>query len=62
MTRKTQAAAVFPNRDALLRREFLGSAQIPYTAQVSDYVVRTKWGDYVQVFRLAGASFESRGR
>jgi type IV secretion system protein VirB4 len=43
----------------LVRREFLGSAQIPYTAHVSEHVVRTKWGDYVQVFRLAGASFES---
>jgi type IV secretion system protein VirB4 len=54
-----QSTPVFPKRDALLRREFLSSSQIPYTAQVSEHVVRTKWGDYVQVFRLAGASFES---
>ena len=54
-----QSTPVFPKRDALLRREFLISSQIPYTAQVSEHVVRTKWGDYVQVFRLAGASFES---
>ena len=42
-----------------VRRDFTVSSQIPYTAQVSEHVVRTKWGDYVQVFRLAGASFES---
>jgi len=59
MSRPTHTTAVFPRREALLRREFLESAQIPYTAQVSDYVVRTKRGDYVQVFRLTGASFES---
>src|ERR1700730_3619029 len=59
MRRKTATKAVFPHRDALLRREFLESTQIPYTAQVSETVVRTRWGDYVQVFRLAGVSFES---
>jgi type IV secretion system protein VirB4 len=52
-------SAVFPHRDALLRRELVQSTQIPYTAQVSEHVVRTRWGDYVQVFRLAGVSFES---
>ena len=50
---------VFADRNALLRREFLSATQIPYTAHVSEHVVRTKWGDYVQSFRLAGASFES---
>ena len=59
MKHGTNQRPVFPKRDALLRREFLISSQIPYTAQVSEHVVRTKWGDYVQVFRLAGASFES---
>src|ERR1700722_20002638 len=49
----------FRRRDMLLRREFLLSSQIPYTAQVSEHVVRTKWGDYVQVFKLSGVSFES---
>src|ERR1700733_1926720 len=58
MKRKT-LAAIFPNRDSLVRREFLASNQVPYTAHVSEYVVRTKWGDYVQVFKLGGASFES---
>ena len=51
--------SVFPKRHALLRRDFTVSSQIPYTAQVTEHVVRTKWGDYVQVFRLAGVSFES---
>jgi type IV secretion system protein VirB4 len=58
MKRKT-LVAIFPNRDSLVRREFLASNQVPYTAHVSEYVVRTKWGDYVQVFKLGGASFES---
>ena len=51
--------AVFPGRSALLRREFLSATQIPYTAQLSEHVVRTRWGDYVQSFKLSGASFES---
>src|SRR3984957_8877757 len=54
-----QPTSVFPKRDVLIRREFLSSSQIPYTAHVSGEVVRTKWGDYVQVFKLSGASFES---
>ena len=46
-------------RKAALRREISVAEHIPYTAHVSDTVVRTKQGDYVQVFRLSGASFES---
>jgi type IV secretion system protein VirB4 len=42
-----------------LRRELSAAERIPYTAQVSDTVVRTVHGDYVQVFELGGASFES---
>ena len=57
ITRPLQS--VFPKRDALVRRDFTVSSQIPYTAQVAEHLVRTKWGDYVQVFRLAGTSFES---
>src|SRR6202047_2682101 len=59
MKLRPKPIGVWPKRDALLRREFLSASQIPYTAQVSEHVVRTKWGDYVQVFRLSGASFES---
>lgn len=59
MRRKTQTKTLFADRDALVRREFLTSTQIPYTAQVSEHVIRTRWGDYVQVFRLGGMSFES---
>src|SRR3569833_66627 len=51
--------AIWPNRARLLRRELIGSQQIPYTAHVDPYVVRTKWGDYVQVFRLGGVSFQA---
>ena len=43
---------------ARLRREALFAKQIPYTAQVSEHVVRTRFGHYVQVLKLSGASFE----
>ncbi len=46
-------------RATALRRELPAAIRIPYRAQVSRYVVRNDSGDYVQVFRLAGASFES---
>jgi type IV secretion system protein VirB4 len=46
-------------RAAAMRREFTTSDRIPYTAHVSPTVVRTTFGDYLQVFRLGGASFES---
>ena len=59
MKQRSLKSAVFAHRDALLRRELMQSTQIPYTAQISEHVVRTRWGDYVQVFRLAGVSFES---
>jgi type IV secretion system protein VirB4 len=42
-----------------LRRELLAAERIPYSVQLSDTVVRTSLLDYLQVFRLAGVSFES---
>lgn len=42
-----------------LRREFTTAERIPYTAHVAPAVVRTVFGDYVQVLRMSGASFES---
>jgi type IV secretion system protein VirB4 len=39
--------------------ERLLAEHIPYAAQISDTVVRTKEGDYVQTFRLSGVAFES---
>jgi type IV secretion system protein VirB4 len=50
---------MLPSRAAALRREFTAADRIPYTAHVSPTVVRTVSGDYVQVLRLGGASFES---
>ncbi len=46
-------------RAAVLRREMEAADRIPYTAHVAPTVVRTSFGDYLQAFRLAGASFES---
>ena len=47
------------NRMAALRREPSAAARIPCTAHVAPNVVKTSFGDYVQVLRLGGASFES---
>src|SRR5687767_7522667 len=46
-------------RATALRRELPASFRIPYRAHVSPSLVRTDSGDYVQVFKLGGASFES---
>lgn len=47
------------SRASALRREPMTAERIPYTAHVADGIVKTSNGDYVQVFRLGGASFES---
>ncbi|WP_213956774.1 VirB4 family type IV secretion/conjugal transfer ATPase [Variovorax sp. dw_954] len=46
-------------KDRTLRREASAASMIPLLAHVDEHVARTKAGDYVQTFRLAGASFES---
>ena len=46
-------------RSKAVRRERGLASEIPYTAHVAEAVVKTRHGDYVQVFRLAGASFET---
>jgi type IV secretion system protein VirB4 len=43
----------------MLRHERAAAEHIPYVAHVADGVVKTVLGDYVQAFRLGGASFES---
>jgi type IV secretion system protein VirB4 len=53
------AALRAARRDSALRRERPAAVRIPYTAHIAPTIVRTESGDYVQVFRLAGASFES---
>jgi type IV secretion system protein VirB4 len=47
------------SRSAAVRRELTADRYIPYAAHVAAEVVRTRLGDYLQVFRLGGASFES---
>ncbi len=42
-----------------LRHELLVATRTPYTAQVSEHLVRTDAGDYVQVFRLGGVGSET---
>ena len=46
-------------RQTVLRREAPSSRHIPYTAQVTPHLVKTESGDYVQVLKLGGVSFES---
>src|SRR5882757_1403600 len=47
------------SRSAAIRRELPASRHIPYAAHVAPEVIITMSGDYVQTFRLGGASFES---
>jgi type IV secretion system protein VirB4 len=47
------------NRGMAMRHELTVDRYIPYTAHVAPEVIRTYFGDYLQVFRLNGASFES---
>jgi type IV secretion system protein VirB4 len=47
------------NRAAALRRESVATARIPCSAHVAPNVVKSAFGDYIQVLRLDGASFES---
>jgi len=46
-------------RESAVRRERPAAVRIPYTAHVAPTLIRTEAGDYVQVFKLSGASFES---
>ena len=45
-------------KEAAVRREAATVSRIPYIAHVSPNIVKTIYGDYVQVLRLSGASFE----
>jgi type IV secretion system protein VirB4 len=46
-------------RAAAVRRELPASRHVPYAAHVAAEVIVTTAGDYVQTFRMSGASFES---
>ncbi len=50
---------VAARRTTAVLREPTAARHIPYSAHVSDTVVKTFAGDYIQAFRLAGVSFES---
>jgi len=45
-------------RAKAVRREISTHERIPYVAHVSPTIIKTVFGDYVQVMRLSGASFE----
>ena len=46
-------------RRSALRREQAVASHIPYSAHVAESLLKTSGGDFVQAFRLGGASFES---
>ncbi len=46
-------------RAPALHREMTAARHIPCSSHISPHVVKTGFGDYLQVFRLAGTSFES---
>jgi type IV secretion system protein VirB4 len=46
-------------REQAIRREQTAERWIPYSAHVADGIVRTVSGDFLQVLKLGGASFES---
>jgi type IV secretion system protein VirB4 len=46
-------------RTATLRREQLAAERIPCAAHVAPHIVKSVLGDYLQVMKLGGASFES---
>jgi type IV secretion system protein VirB4 len=46
-------------RASAIRREMTAAQRIPYAAHVAPSVISTVFGDYIQVFRLGGASFET---
>jgi type IV secretion system protein VirB4 len=46
-------------RGAAMRRERATADAVPYSAQLNSFVVRTLSGDFIQAFRLGGASFET---
>ena len=48
-----------PTRPMAVRRERPAAEHVSYTTHVSEAVVKTYFGDYIQAFRLGGASFES---
>ena len=45
-------------REPATRHEIPALERIPYTAHVSPTIIKTHFGDYVQVMRLGGAAFE----
>ena len=46
-------------RHSAIRREQAMASHIPYSAHVAEGLIKTSAGDFVQSFRLGGASFES---
>jgi type IV secretion system protein VirB4 len=46
-------------RATALRRELPAAFRIPYRAHLSPHVLRTDAGEYVQIFKLDGGSFET---
>ena len=44
---------------AVAHREVAIADHIPYSTHVTDHVIRTREGDYLQIWKLAGIAFEA---
>jgi type IV secretion system protein VirB4 len=48
-----------PKLNVFVNREIALADVIPYSSHVSDHVIRTREGDYLRVWRIAGIAFET---
>ncbi|WP_175964280.1 VirB4 family type IV secretion/conjugal transfer ATPase [Burkholderia pyrrocinia] len=48
-----------PQLVSVANREVPLAAYIPYSTHVSDHVIKTREGDYLQIWKIAGISFEA---
>ncbi|HEX3838363.1 MAG TPA: hypothetical protein VHW25_15470 [Steroidobacteraceae bacterium] len=48
-----------PRSATRIRRERPAAIHVPYLAHVSEHILSTRAGDYLQVFRLGGLGFET---
>lgn len=58
-TERSQTTMLSTRRSLTMRRELSAVPHVPYEAHVASTVIKTVYGDYLQAFRLSGASFET---
>lgn len=48
-----------PKLVAVANREVVLANFVPYSTHVTDHVIRTREGDYLRVWKIAGIAFEA---